>query len=232
MAEAEKWQELESYLMDRTDTTLVGSYEEKKLLEQARKGLDVRVFSVINPSPNTKASLSSSDRQGLLFMGDYSRAPNYSAASWFVKSVLPIVLKELPNVSLKLVGSNPEAVQNLAGPNVEVVGFVEDKDPCYNQARIFVCPLLYGAGVKGKISESIAYGLPVVTTSIGTEGMHLQNGLSCIEAETPDSFARGIIKLYTDEALWEKVRKNAYSVFDKYFSEKAGLEAAKTALTK
>jgi len=230
-AEAAKWQQLEYYLMDHTDATILVSYEELRLLKAAKPGLNIYTVSNINPRPIQTKQTAFADRAGLIFMGDYSRMPNYTAALWLVKDILPLIRKQLPDVTLTLMGSNPAAIQKLAGPYVTVTGFVEDKDPYYNQARVFVCPLRYGAGVKGKVSESIAYGLPVVSTAIGTEGMHLQHGVSCLEAETPQELASAVVKLYNDQKLWATVQTNAQQVYDDYFSEKAGIEALRHALS-
>ena len=228
--EAEKWRQLEYYLMDNTDATLLVSYEEQKLLKKDKPAVKTFTVSNINPRPALAKNDSLASRTGLLFMGDYSRAPNYAAARWFVQDILPLIHKELPGVKLTLLGSNPAAIEDLAGPNVIVTGFQEAIAPYYNQARIFVCPLRYGAGVKGKVSESIAYGLPVVSTAIGTEGMHLKDGISSLGAETPEEFVRQIVRLYNDVALWTKLSRASKVVYDQYFSEAAGVNALKDAL--
>lgn len=73
---------------------------------------------------------------------------------------------------------------------------------------MFVAPLRFGAGVKGKIGEALAYGLPVVTTDIGAEGMGFQNGHQAMVRNDPQSFAKAIVEIYRDAALWERLSRN------------------------
>ncbi len=76
-------------------------------------------------------------------------------------------------------------------------------------ARLFVAPLRYGAGLKGKVGQSMGFGLPVITTSIGAEGMDLVDGTDILIGDTPEDFARKVIQLYRDEELWAKVSANS-----------------------
>jgi GT2 family glycosyltransferase len=228
--EANKWQELEYYLMDNTSSTIIVSSEEQKLLNRLKPNVQTFTIPTINPRPELPEDNGHQGRQGLMFMGDYSRAPNYTAARWFVKEIFPLIKKKIPDIKLTLVGNHAGPIESLASKDVTVTGFVEDIKPFYLKSRVFICPLRYGAGVKGKISESIAFGLPVVSTAIGTEGMHLSDGNSCLEAEDPQKFAEQTIRLYEDQELWDKIQRGAIKVYDAYFSEEAGKLALKKAL--
>ena len=228
---AEQWRQLEYYLMDHTDATLVVSYEEQKLLAREKPEVTVHVLSNINqPVPEHAKPQAFKNRRGLLFIGS-SHPPNEDAMIWFVKSILPLVRRELPDVELTLLGSNPSAkVARLASDHVHVPGFIEDVSPQFTSARVFVCPMRYGAGVKGKVSQSLSYALPVVSTEVGREGMHLVDGVSCLAAESAEDFARQVVRLYTDEALWQKVSDGGREVYEQRFSEAAGLKALRDAL--
>ncbi len=231
LKESNDWKKLETYLISETDETLVVSYEEKKLLKSSKIKADVSILSVINPRPNNLQKKEYSQREGLLFMGDYSRDPNRSAVEWFVKDIMPIIKKQIPDIKLTLIGNNQKYIERLESPNVLIKGFVEETNPYYDKARLFVCPLLYGAGVKGKIAESISYGLPVVSTSIGIEGMYLKDGVSCLEANSPEDFAAKVVEVYNNEKLWNNIREGGLKIYEKYFSEEAGRLAVKEALS-
>lgn len=229
--EAAKWQQLEYFLMDNTDSTLVVSYDEQKLLKKTKPNVNVRVLSSINtPPPPSAKPIDFKKRHGLLFIGS-SHPPNQDAILWFCEYILPIIQKQIPTVELTLLGSNPnDTIKNLSNEYIHVPGYIEDVSSYFCQAKVFVCPMRFGAGVKGKIVQSLAFGLPVVTTAIGAEGIHIENEKSCLKAETPKDFANQVIRLYNDPELWEKIRKNSQLVYDQYFSEAAGLKAINDAL--
>ena len=90
-----------------------------------------------------------------------------------------------------------------------VTGWVDDIGAFSESARVFVAPLRYGAGVKGKIGQSLAYGLPVVTTSIGAEGMSLVDGRDVLIGDTSEHFARNLVQLYKDQLLWQNLSRNS-----------------------
>ena len=231
LQESKDWEKLEKYLMLNTDKTLVVSYTEKKLLESSKIDANICILSVINPIPYNLQKKEYGQRKGLMFIGDYSRDPNRSAVEWFVKEIMPIIKKQIPDIKLTLIGNNKNYIEYLESPNVSIKGYVENTASYFNNARLFVCPLLYGAGVKGKIAESISYGLPVISTSVGTEGMHLVNGLSCIEADSSEDFAKKVIETYNNEQLWNIIQKGGNKIYEKYFSEEAGKVALKEALS-
>ena len=125
--------------------------------------------------------------------------------SYFVKEILPLIRQDIPGVVFYMVGSHiTETVQALASQDVVAVGYVPDLTPYLDGCRVFVAPLRYGAGMKGKIGQSMGFGLPVVTTSIGAEGMGLIDGEHILIADSPAAFARAVVRLYTDDLLWER----------------------------
>lgn len=231
--EARDWQKLEYYLMDQADLTLVVSYEEKSLLKKEKPKTKVQILSNINSQTITGHPASFSQRSGLLFIGSYNHTPNRDAVNWFIKEVYPKVKKAIPNLHVSLLGSSPtKAVKSLGNSRVTVPGFIDNIDGYFNQARVFISPLRYGAGVKGKLSQALAFGLPIVSTSVGAEGMHLKDNESCLIADDAEGFAAKVIELYNDRNLWKKIQKNSLAVYRGNFSEKAGLEALKDAVKK
>jgi glycosyltransferase involved in cell wall biosynthesis len=108
-----------------------------------------------------------------------------------------------------MVGSHiTETVKSLASRDVVAVGYVPDLMPYLEGCRVFVAPLRYGAGIKGKIAQSMGFGLPVVTTSIGAEGMNLIDGEHVLIADSPAAFASAVVRLYTNDLLWEEMSQN------------------------
>jgi glycosyltransferase involved in cell wall biosynthesis len=86
---------------------------------------------------------------------------------------------------------------------------VKDVSPYFDGCRIFVSPLRYGAGMKGKIGQSMSFGLPVVTTTIGAEGIGLRDGENALIADDPGAFANAVVRLYEDEALWNRISRQS-----------------------
>ncbi|WPB57803.1 glycosyltransferase [Xylophilus sp. GOD-11R] len=153
------------------------------------------------------APLAERKRHQLLFVAGFGHPPNVDAALWLVREIFPRVLAEIPDAHLILVGSNPsEAVMALAGPSVTVTGHVSDADllTYYRTSGVAVVPLRFGAGVKGKVLEALHHGLPLVTTSVGTQGLEGLDQLIPV-AEDPASLAAGVVQLMRDDAHWSHV---------------------------
>lgn len=140
----------------------------------------------------------------LVFTGSLDWTPNIDGLRWFVDLVMPIVARAIPNVKLNVVGRNPrpDLVAGIKGrPGVELVGRVPDVRPHVQGAVASVVPLLVGGGTRMKIFESLALQTPVVSTTIGAEGLPLVHGKHLLIADTPEDFARETIKILTDSAV-------------------------------
>ncbi len=145
-----------------------------------------------------------SETKDLLFVGNFAHPPNVDAIQYFVREIFPEIKQKLPEVKFYVVGSNPTPeIQKLNSDDIIVTGFVPELTPYLLQARVSVSPLRYGAGMKGKIGEALSYGLPVVTTSVGAEGMNLQHEVHALIADNAQDFAQEVVRLYNDQALWE-----------------------------
>src|SRR4030095_10896947 len=118
------------------------------------------------------------------------------------REVLPKVREELPGVELLLVGdAAPQEFSKLSAEGVRLLVYVPYVAPLCARARVFVAPIRFGAGIKGKIGEALAYAIPLVTTTGGAEGMSLRNGEEALIADTAEEFAAGVVRLYRDEEL-------------------------------
>ncbi|MFC3686821.1 glycosyltransferase [Aquipuribacter hungaricus] len=135
------------------------------------------------------------------FVALLSWAPNVDAAVWFAEQVWPLVRAERPDATLLLVGRNPApAVRELAGPGLEVTGTVPDLTPSYARSALAVAPLRSGGGSRLKILEALAHARPVVSTTVGVEGLEDLVGRGVVVADEPAAMARELVDLLADPA--------------------------------
>jgi glycosyltransferase involved in cell wall biosynthesis len=166
-------------------------------------------------------------RHGILFLGGYEHPPNVDAAIVAARDVLPLVRTELPDVTLTLAGSKmPARLRELGGNGVVPRGWVEDLGEVFSSHRLFLAPLRYGAGVKGKIGESLSWGLPTVTTTIGVEGLDAIDGEHLVVADDPAAMAAAVTGLYTDGARWSAMSVAGRKLVD----DRYGLDATRQRL--
>ena len=118
----------------------------------------------------------------------------------------------------------------MASPGVNIHGYQASIEPWMQKCRISVAPLRYGAGMKGKIGQSMSEGLPVVTTSLGAEGMHLQNEIDVLIADGEEPFAQSVIRLYRDETLWNLLSARALAYIASTLSPQRTLQRLEAAL--
>jgi GT2 family glycosyltransferase/glycosyltransferase involved in cell wall biosynthesis len=144
----------------------------------------------------------------MLFLGSFRHPPNQEGLNWFTQKVLPSVLEKKPMARLVIVGSEPPPRHSLPHlpDNIELRGFVEDVREPLSRYSVFVCPILSGSGMRVKLLEAFAAGIPVVSTPLGAEGLAGKDGEICALAEDPAEFARKIVELFDDP---EKARKLA-----------------------
>jgi GT2 family glycosyltransferase len=156
-------------------------------------------------------------RTGICFIGGYDHQPNLDAVLWLVKEIMPLVWEKNPDIKLNLLGSNPTPeVKALQSLKVNVTGYKKDVSGYFLSSRVFVAPLRFGAGMKGKVGQSLEFKLPLVTTSIGAEGMNLENKYNAMIANTTEEFAHKIIDLYENKELWQAIQSNAASSIASY----------------
>lgn len=233
--EQSKWYELlEKGLMQRVDATLVVSNREVELLQSEGVTAPIAVISNIHSVKESAYASGFNDRKDIVFVGNYAHLPNRDAIKWFVHDIFPTLTKKLSDVNLVVVGANmpDELAKELKQKNVVIRGFVSDEElaDILTKSRVFIAPLRYGAGVKGKIGQAVEYGLPVVTTGIGSEGMHLLHDTSCLEANSAEEFTESITKLYDNKTLWNKIQKNAKQSLETHFSMDVATKSLKELL--
>lgn len=212
--------EQELAVVRRSDVTLVVSPFEQALLSEIVPQSQVMILPTIYPLHGSKRAFA--ERADIVFVGGFRHPPNTDAVLYYAKEVLPLLRVRLPGVKTHIVGSNaPQPVRALADEDLLIEGHIPDLVPLFDRCKLSICPLRYGAGVKGKINHSMSHGVPVVATSPAIEGMHLIHGESVLVADTPESFAAEIVRLYTDEGLWNTLSQNGIENVRTYFSKDA-----------
>ncbi len=194
----------------RSDLTVVTSSHEVATLH-ARGIMNVAVVSLAEPLADRGPDRE--NRQGILFLGNYAHAPNVDAARWLAEEIVPRVRQRVPGITLTLAGADPTpALRKLSSELVRVPGFIDDLEPVFARHRVFAAPLRFGAGLKGKIVQAMAAGIPIVTTSIGAEGIAGSENELVIADDVP-SFADALVSLHENKQQWElyssRVRKAA-----------------------
>jgi GT2 family glycosyltransferase/glycosyltransferase involved in cell wall biosynthesis len=180
------------------DVAIAVSRDDYKLLTE-REGLS-NVFLV--PNVVREYPRAAGKRKPIVvFIGSYAWYPNPEAVQWFTKSIWPKILKANPKAEFLIIGSDPtpEVLALASVPGVKVLGYVPETKPYLDMAAVSVAPLLVGGGMKGKVNEAMAHGIPVVATGIGAQGFDVVNGKHMIVTDNPDEFASAVIKLLKDE---------------------------------
>lgn len=165
------------------------------------------------------------NRKNIAFLGGYRHKPNVEAVEFFCTQVMPVLNDRMPDLVFQVYGSHlPAEFESYACKNVEMHGFIENVSDIYNSARLFVSPLLSGAGLKGKIIECMASGLPSVISPITAEGTGLVHSQSTYIADNVNDWCDYIEKLYTDKTLWEKMSENSLKIADSLYSPVEGIK--------
>jgi glycosyltransferase involved in cell wall biosynthesis len=224
---AQQTRRSEMTVIKAADATLVVSTVEKSVLEEDAPGEKVHVLSNVHQVPGRDKDFS--ERQDIYFVGGYQHPPNIDAACWFVNDIWPLIHQQLPSLRFHLIGSKaPEEIRSLGGDGVVFHGFVESLQPFLSNCRFAVAPLRYGAGVKGKVNMSMAHGQPVVATPAAVEGMFAEHERELLVAESAESFANEVVRLYQDEEMWNRLSDASVQNVEEHFSLAAARESLKT----
>ena len=160
------------------------------------------------------------DEEAIVFSGNMEYHPNLTAVRFFRREVWPRLRERWPNLVWRLVGKNPGAVQRYTAgdPRIEVAGPVEDAVCEIARSRVAVVPLLTGSGTRLKILEAWAAGLPVVSTTIGAEGLPVQHGETALLADGAEAFAEAVTRLLTCTDLRWKIGSAGRLLLEKEFT--------------
>lgn len=204
-------------VIGHADATILVSPTEVEVLKKDAPEAKVHVISNIHQVVGSQKPFE--DRQDIFFVGGFQHPPNIDAALWFCQDVWPLIQQQLPELRFHLIGSKAtEQVKALHGNGVVFHGFVPRLEPFLDGCRLAVAPLRYGAGVKGKVNLSMSRGQPVVATPAAVEGTQARDGEDVLVASDPQAFADAVVRLYRDEALWNRLSANGQKNVEKYFS--------------
>ncbi len=207
----------ELQLARHSDAIIVVSPEEREVLAEKLPGQHIAVVSNIHSVRSFIPPFES--RGDFVFIGGFEHTPNLDAMLWFASDIMPLVVQQLPQTRLHIIGSKmPPAIRALANEHIITHGYVEDVTPLFESCLLSVAPLRFGAGVKGKINQSMSFGVPVVSTAIGAEGMHLRDNETILIADEPAAFAAHIVALHRDADLWQRLSRNGLRNIEEHFS--------------
>lgn len=160
------------------------------------------------------------EREDFISIGNFKHAPNVDALQYLKKDIWPLIHRKLPTAQMLIYGAYPtSAIQQLNDPKVNflIKGRAESAEEVVKAARVSLAALRYGAGLKGKITEALRCGTPVVTTGLGAEGMGRETEGKLTITSTPEEFANAAVLLYTSEENWSKAAENGYELLNMLF---------------
>lgn len=157
------------------------------------------------------------ERKNLLFIGGLDHKPNVDAVQYLYEEIMPLLWKTKPDISIDIIGSNvPEVIEKLNSERFKILGYIEDIAPYFLNSKVFVAPLRYGAGIKGKIGQSLEYGLPLVTTDIGAEGFDFGKNAALLIGNNTQEIVNNIISIYENEILWKQISDDSQKVIEPF----------------
>jgi glycosyltransferase involved in cell wall biosynthesis len=185
------------------------------LAPRVQSGL--RAAIEVNRFSNTTGSRKS---RTLLFVGGFRHTPNLEALQWFFREVVPILKERGEAFEVLAVGVDPPPAYAFHASEgiLQLLGFVEDLTPLMTECGVFLCPILSGSGIRVKLLEAFAYGIPVVSTTIGAEGLAEEDGQFCRIANTPQAFANALSHIWSQpeeaEAMANRARRYVEQQWD------------------
>lgn len=184
--------------MSDVDKALIQKASPKARVYLAPNGVDTDFFTpntAIPKNPNTA-----------IYMGDYKYFPNADAVLYFIHEILPLIQQKIPDFKLMLLGKDPTPdMLALQSDAVQILGLVDDTRPYLQSSAVFVCPLRSGSGTRFKLLEALSCGCPVVSTTIGAEGLGAVDGVNMLLRDNPQSFADGVVRLLNHPELAGKM---------------------------
>jgi glycosyltransferase involved in cell wall biosynthesis len=210
----------------RFDGVVLTSGRDEELLLKDRPSTRTSVVPNAVDLEHFRTSALEREPGTLLFFGAMNYHPNIQGVEYFVKEVLPKITVEVPNVKLRVVGQQPpESIRALAGPNVEIVGFVDDPRTLLDRSAAMIVPLLIGGGTRFKIVEGMAMSTPIVSTRLGAEGLEVEHEKHLLLAGDSDALARETIRLLKDPALGRRLGAEARQLAERLYGWQRAVNA-------
>ena len=159
---------------------------------------------------------------GLAFLGGFKHPPNREGMEWFGAEVMPLIKNTGIELSVYGAAMDHKFKETMREQGINAVGYIDHLEDLYTKHRIFIAPLLSGAGIKGKVINALSYGIPTILTPMAAEGIGLRHGYDCMISRTPQEWAESINKLYHDEALWQSISRASRKYAEQQFSVSEG----------
>ncbi len=215
--EAMLLKKIETRIARLSDQVWCVTRDDKDVIEKHAQTKSVKVIPNIHTLHDRGADFD--EREGLLFIGNFRHRPNADAVHYFIGTIFPLIHSSLPGVKFYIVGSNTDdEILKYDSDDIAVMGYVPDVSTLFQKCRVFIAPLRYGAGMKGKVGQALAYGLPVVTTRIGAEGIGLRHDHEALIADEPGDFADAIVKAYLNREVWQRLSDKGYRHIEENFT--------------
>jgi O-antigen biosynthesis protein len=229
LAEAAEVKSRELAMVAAADCTITHSTIEAEVLANESPEAAVAVWPLMYEVFGTSKTFS--ERRDICFLGGYRHTPNVDAVMHFINEIFPLIRAADPSIRFIIAGANaPQSVRELAGDGIEFIGLVEDLRDLFDRCRVFVCPLRYGAGAKGKVMSALSYGLPIVSTAIGVEGAGLSDEEHVLVADSPKDFAAATLRIYNDESIWNRLSSAGQILLEEQFSTGMGADVLNSAI--
>jgi len=204
-----KYKKLEFKASELADYIItISDFEEEYIKSIFNKNKIITISNIHYSKTNIDKTLPFEKRNDILFIGS-AHTPNIDALYYLYNEIMPLVWSKIPDLKVNIIGSVNTAVKDIKNPNLVFLGYVENIEKYFISNKFMIAPLRYGAGVKGKIGQAFEYYLPVVTSSIGAEGMKLINRKNALIEDNKEKFAEAIIELYTNKVLWTELQNNS-----------------------
>jgi glycosyltransferase involved in cell wall biosynthesis len=203
------------------DALLAVSHQDHQALEEAAGGpLEATVIPIAIDTDEIKAIERKAEPTHILHIGTMYWPPNIDAVNWFIQRVYPLIRQKRPDAQLDVVGSRPPAellALNEAGLGVNVTGYVADPTPYQQRAAVMIVPLLAGGGMRVKILNALAEGIPIVSTTLGYEGIAVTPGEDILAADTPAEFAAQVLRVLNDPHLGRQLAADGRKLIEEMY---------------
>jgi len=219
-AEADRFERQENFIFENSDVILTFSSVEESIIKEAFPQKKVFAVPLFFYESVVVRNFEFKQTHDLLFVGGCAHTPNLDAINWFCMEVFPLVKQHIPDIVINIIGSNPpKDIRILQSKNVRILDEVNDDElrKMYEGVRIAIIPLRFGAGVKGKTVEALYHGVPIVSTSIGLEGIKGIEQLASPQDE-PEDFASELVSLYSNEGKWNKFVQESASFISEHLA--------------
>ena len=233
------WRLLKKYegrICREFDAVLAVSEEDRHALEEAAgQELDITIIPIAIDTDEVTPVNRQPQGDRILHIGTMYWPPNIDGILWFLHEVLPLIRIERPEVLFDIVGANPPKEIIAFGEmnkNVHVTGYVEDPSPYLESASLMVVPLRAGGGMRVKILNALGQGLPIVSTSLGCEGIAVQSGVHLVVADTPPDFASAVIRLLDDRELANELGRRGRQLIESTYDYRIACRSLEGAYSK